>query len=213
MTYEERLERLKKRVGYQGNSEYNVSQSDTENVRDRLAAARQRYAEEAKAKQTQRAAASEAAAQSATQSLSPVTYEEQKEELKQDKKEAWNSRVSTWFKKVGTQLNPNSSDTEKAIANTRYNSAKSRHQTLADNYDTLKENEWNSTQEENARLISSNSEIQALVEQARNAKIKLDAAQQNIDYYQPVANGTNISNNLALQEQQKKLSARVYGLQ
>lgn len=203
MTYEERLERLKKRVGYQGNSEYNVSQSDTENVRDRLAAARQRYAEEAKAKQTQRAAASEAAAQSATQSLSPVTYEEQKEELKQDKKEAWNSRVSTWFKKVGTQLNPNSSDTEKAIANTRYNSSKSRHQTLADNYDTLKENEWNSTQEENARLISSNSEIQALVEQARNAKIKLDAAQQNIDYYQPVANGTNISNNLALQEQQK----------
>lgn len=203
MTYEERLERLKKRVGYQGNSEYNVSQSDTENVRDRLAAARQRYAEEAKAKQTQRAAASEAAAQSATQSLSPVTYEEQKEELKQDKKEAWNSRVSTWLKKVGTQLNPNSSDTEKAIANTRYNSAKSRHQTLADNYDTLKENEWNSTQEENARLISSNSEIQALVEQARNAKIKLDAAQQNIDYYQPVANGTNISNNLALQEQQK----------
>lgn len=203
MTYEERLERLKKRVGYQGNSEYNVSQSDTENVRDRLAAARQRYAEEAKAKQTQRAAASEAAAQSATQTLSPVTYEEQKEELKQDKKEAWNSRVSTWFKKVGTQLNPNSSDTEKAIANTRYNSAKSRHQTLADNYDTLKENEWNSTQEENARLISSNSEIQALVEQARNAKIKLDAAQQNIDYYQPVANGTNISNNLALQEQQK----------
>ena len=42
MTYEERLEKLKKRVGYQGNSEYTVSQEESENARDRLAAARPR---------------------------------------------------------------------------------------------------------------------------------------------------------------------------
>lgn len=207
MTYEERLEKLKKRVGYQGNSEYTVSQEKSENARDRLAAARQRYAEEAKAKQAQRAAASEVAARSAAENLTPENYEKQKEELKQDKKDAWNSRVSTWFKKVGTQLNPDATDTEKAIAKSRYNSAKSRHQTLADDYDTLKENKWNSTQEENTGIINSNSEVKSLVEQARNAKIKADAAKQNIDYYQPLSGNTSVSNNLALQEQQKNYQA------
>ena len=207
MTYEERLERLKKRVGYQGGSEYNVSQTDAENVRDRLAAARQRYAEEAKAKQAQRAAASEVAARSAAENLTPENYEKQKEELKQDKKDAWNSRVSTWFKKVGTQLSPDATDTEKAIAKSRYNSAKARHQTLSDDYDTLKENKWNSTQEENAGIINSNSEVKSLVEQARNAKIKADAAKQNMDYYQPLSNNTSVANNLALQEQQKNYQA------
>ena len=207
MTYEERLEKLKKRVGYQGNSEYTVSQEESENARDRLAAARQRYAEEAKAKQAQRTAASEVYAQSVAENLTSKNYEKQKEELKQDKKDAWNSRVSTWFKKVGTQLNPDATDTEKAIAKSRYNSAKSRHQTLADDYDTLKENEWNSTQEENAGIINSNSEVKSLVEQARNAKIKADAAKQNMDYYQPLSNNTSVANNLALQEQQKNYQA------
>ena len=207
MTYEERLEKLKKRVGYQGNSEYTVSQEKSENARDRLAAARQRYAEEAKAKQAQRTAASEVSAQSVAENLTSKNYEKQKEELKQDKKDAWNSRVSTWFKKVGTQLNPDATDTEKAIAKSRYNSAKSRHQTLADDYDTLKENEWNSTQEENAGIINSNSEVKSLVEQARNAKIKADAAKQNMDYYQPLSNNTSVANNLALQEQQKNYQA------
>ena len=207
MTYEERLEKLKKRVGYQGNSEYTVSQEESENARDRLAAARQRYAEEAKAKQAQRTAASEVSAQSVAENLTSKNYEKQKEELKQDKKDAWNSRVSTWFKKVGTQLNPDATDTEKAIAKSRYNSAKARHQTLSDDYDTLKENKWNSTQEENAGIINSNSEVKSLVEQARNAKIKADAAKQNMDYYQPLSNNTSVANNLALQEQQKNYQA------
>ena len=139
--------------------------------------------------------------------LTAYNYEQQKSELKQEKKDAWSNRLSTWFKNIGTQLNPNATDDEKSLAKSNYETAKNLHQTLSDDYDILKENEWNSTQEENAGIINSNSEVKSLVEQARNAKIKADAAKQNMDYYQPLSNNTSVANNLALQEQQKNYQA------
>ena len=139
--------------------------------------------------------------------LTAYNYEQQKSELKQEKKDAWSNRLSTWFKNIGTQFNPNATDDEKSLAESNYETAKNLHQTLSDDYDTLKENKWNSTQEENAKIIASNSEIQKLVEQARNAKIKADAAKQNMDYYQPLSNNTSVANNLALQEQQENYQA------
>lgn len=136
--------------------------------------------------------------------LTAYNYEQQKSELKQEKKDAWEDRISTWFKNISTQLNPNSTDTEKAIAKSRYTSAKLRQQTISDDYDILKENEWNSTQEENAKIIASNSEIQKLVEQARNAKINLDSAKENTNYYQNFSDSGSVANNLAVQQQQKE---------
>lgn len=204
MTYEERIEKLKKRVNYQGSSEYTVSENNEENARERLSAARKRYTEEANANQLQKKAASESAKQQSTSKITAENYEQQKSELKQEKKDAWDDRISTWFKNIGTQLNPNSTDTEKAIAKSRYTSAKLRQQTISDDYDILKENEWNSTQEENAKIIASNSEIQKLVEQARNAKINLDSAKENTNYYQNFSDSGSVANNLAVQQQQKE---------
>lgn len=136
--------------------------------------------------------------------LTAYNYEQQKSELKQEKKDAWSNRLSTWFKNIGTQLNPNATDDEKSLAKSNYETAKNLHQTLSDDYDILKENEWNSTQEENAKIIASNSEIQKLVEQARNAKINLDSAKGNTNYYQNFSDSGSVANNLAVQQQQKE---------
>lgn len=152
-------------------------------------------------------AAQQAAAYQASSMLTADNYEQQKEELKQDKKEARSDRASNWFKMAGTYLNPNATDTEKAIAKSTYTASKLRHQNVSDDYDILKENQWNATQEKNAQIIASNSEIQSLVEQARNAKINADAAQKNIDHFQPLSGNGNVSGNLALQEQQKNYQA------
>lgn len=220
MTYEERIERLKKRVNYQGSPEYIISTAEEESARDRLTEIRNKYSSEAKQKEQEissgqyNATAYSAAVKAAriknnskitatSSSLTAKNYEQQKEELKNEKKEALGSRISTWFKNIGTHINANATDEEKKKASLNYQNAKNEHQQLSDALDTLKENKWTSSQEKNAQLISSNSELQKLVEQARNAKINADSAQSTSNVFKNYSDPNNPASNLAVQEQQK----------
>lgn len=220
MTYEERIERLKKRVNYQGSPEYIISTAEEESARDRLTEIRNKYSSEAKQKEQEissgqyNATAYSAAVKAAqiknnskitatSSSLTAKNYEQQKEELKNEKKEALGSRISTWFNNIGTHINVNATDEEKKKASLNYQNAKNEHQQLSDALDTLKENKWTSSQEKNAKLISSNSELQKLVEQARNAKINADSAQSTSNVFKNYSDPNNPASNLAVQEQQK----------
>lgn len=220
MTYEERIERLKKRVNYQGSPEYIISTAEEESARDRLTEIRNKYSSEAKQKEQEissgqyNATAYSAAVKAAqiknnskitatSSSLTAKNYEQQKEELKNEKKEALGSRISTWFKNIGTHINVNATDEEKNTASLNYQNAKKEYQQLSDALDTLKENKWNSSQDKNAKLIASNSELQKLVEQARNAKINADSAQSTSNVFKNYSDPNNPASNLAVQEQQK----------
>lgn len=220
MTYEERIERLKKRVNYQGSPEYIISTAEEESARDRLTEIRNKYSSEAKQKEQEissgqyNATAYSAAVKAAqiknnskitatSSSLTAKNYEQQKDELKNEKKEALGSRISNWFKNIGTHINVNATDEEKKKASLNYQNAKNEHQQLSDALDTLKENKWTSSQEKNAKLISSNSELQKLVEQARNAKINADSAQSTSNVFKNYSDPNNPASNLAVQEQQK----------
>lgn len=135
-------------------------------------------------------------------SLTAQNYERQKDELKDDKKEALGNKISAWFKNIGAHINVNASDAQKNISSQNYKSAKKEYQQISDNLETLKENKWSSTQEENAKIINSDSNLQSLLEQARKAQIKSDAAQSTAKNFTS-NDPNNIASNLAVQEQQK----------
>lgn len=137
-------------------------------------------------------------------SLNAKSYEQQKDELKADKKEALGNRISSWFKNIGTHIDFNATVEDEKEASLNYQNAKKEHQQISDALEILKENKWTSTQDENAKIISSNSELQTLLEQARNAKIKADSAQTTAKNFTNINDPNNVASNLAVQEQQKE---------
>lgn len=137
-------------------------------------------------------------------SLNAKSYEQQKDELKADKKEALGNRISTWFKNIGTHIDFNATVEDEKEASLNYQNAKKEHQRISDALEVLKENKWTSTQDENAKIISSNSELQTLLEQARNAKIKADSAQTTAKNFTNINDPNNVASNLAVQQQQKE---------
>lgn len=86
-----------------------------------------------------------------------------------------------------------------------YNKAKTEYSSAKDIYNELKKNKWDSEQEKNAENINSNTDVLSLVDSARKAKIRADAAQSNIKTMEGlVLNTNNTSSQLNLQDYSKE---------
>lgn len=128
-------------------------------------------------------AASELIKNQDSKSYNDMSYEEKKEYLEKQKKESLKNRIKTTAKStldsiVGQITN---NQEKESNAEKEYEQAKADYSAKKDALEELKKNKWTEKQSENSKIISGNSEIASLVENARNAKIRMDAAQTNLD--------------------------------
>lgn len=153
-------------------------------------------------KSNAQSAARKAADYNAGRANNNMSYDEKKEYLKQQKsqarKEKWRATASATLDSILGQITINEDRVKSAKAD--YDTAHTQYDAAKKALEDLEKNKWNETQEENSRIIDSNSEVKSLVIQARNAKINADAAQSNINNSQRFLGSNNISDTLGLQE-------------